>query len=132
MSKIQSLLEIYQSMLASQESDKFEENLVKSGQANFLASSRGHEGSALINAFLKKQDYLSCHYRDKALMLARGITNEQFFYSALCKAESHSAGRQMVSHMSDRSLYELKVPISPVKNPRVSCSDNVGSNHHRI
>jgi 2-oxoisovalerate dehydrogenase E1 component len=85
MSKLSSLLNTYESMVASKESDRIESNLVNSGQANFLASSRGHEGSALLNTFLKENDWLCCHYRDKALMLARGITNEQFFYSALCK-----------------------------------------------
>ena len=115
MSKLSSLLNTYKSMVASKESDRIESNLVNSGQANFLASSRGHEGSALLNIFLNENDWLCCHYRDKALMLARGITNEQFFYSALCKKESHSAGRQMVSHMSDRSLNITSI-VGPVGN----------------
>ena len=92
----QELLKIYSFMIASRESDLIESELVNSGEANFLASSRGHEGSAIVAPLLNASDWLHCHYRDKALMLARGMTNEMFFYSALCKAESHSAGRSDV------------------------------------
>lgn len=102
-------------MVASRESDTVEAELVNSGEANFLASSKGHEGSVIVTPFLQKSDYLHCHYRDKALMLARGISNEMFIYSALCKAESHSAGRQMVSHMSAPELNVLSM-VGPVGN----------------
>ncbi len=109
------LLNVYQFMIASRESDLIEAELVNSGEANFLASSRGHEGSAIIAPFLQDSDWLHCHYRDKALMLARGISNEMFFYSALAKAESHSAGRQMVSHMSAPELNIMSM-VGPVGN----------------
>lgn len=102
--KQKTLLELYQFMVASRESDVIEAELVNSGEANFLASSKGHEGGVIFAPFLQKSDWLHCHYRDKALMLARGVSSEMFFYSALAKAESHSVGRQMVSHMSAPEL----------------------------
>lgn len=111
----QELLKIYSFMIASRESDLIESELVNSGEANFLASSKGHEGSAIVAAFLQDSDWLHCHYRDKALMLARGISNEMFFYSSLAKAESHSSGRQMVSHMSAPELNILSM-VGPVGN----------------
>lgn len=111
----QKFIDIYSYMIASRESDLIEAELVNSGEANFLASSKGHEGSAIISLFLQKSDWLHCHYRDKALMLARGISNEMFFYSALAKAESHSAGRQMVSHMSAPELNIMSL-VGPVGN----------------
>lgn len=109
------LLQLYSFMVASRESDIVEAELVNSGEANFLASSKGHEGSVIVAPFLIKEDYLHCHYRDKSLMLARGISNEMFFYSALAKAESHSAGRQMVSHMSAPE-YNVMSMVGPVGN----------------
>ena len=109
------LLTLYSYMIASRESDIVEAELVNSGEANFLASSKGHEGSVIVAPFLQASDWLHCHYRDKALMLARGISNEMFLYSALCKAESHSAGRQMVSHMSAPELNVLSL-VGPVGN----------------
>ncbi len=102
--KTEDLLQLYKFMVASREVDIIESELVNSGEANFLASSKGHEGCAIFAPFLIKSDYLHCHYRDKALMLARGISPTMFFYSALAKAESHSSGRQMVSHMSAPEL----------------------------
>ncbi|MEN9946474.1 MAG: hypothetical protein RLZZ293_860 [Pseudomonadota bacterium] len=111
----QIILDIYSAMLASRESDLIEAELVNSGEANFLASSRGHEGSAVLAPILHKGDWLHCHYRDKALMLARGISNEMFFLSALTKSSSHSAGRQMVSHMSAPEFNILSL-VGPVGN----------------
>jgi 2-oxoisovalerate dehydrogenase E1 component len=111
----QTLIDLYKSMVMSRESDIIEAELVNSGEANFLASSKGHEGSTILAPFLQKSDYLHCHYRDKALMLARGITSEMFFYSALAKAESHSHGRQMVSHMNAPELNILSM-VGPVGN----------------
>lgn len=109
------LLKLYSFMVASRESDIVEAELVNSGEANFLASSKGHEGSAVVAPFLIKSDWLHCHYRDKSLMLARGISNEMFFYSSLAKAESHSAGRQMVSHMSAPEFNIMSL-VGPVGN----------------
>lgn len=109
------LIELYKYMIASRESDIVEAELVNSGEANFLASSKGHEGSVILAPFLQKSDWLHCHYRDKALMLARGISSEMFFYSALAKAESHSHGRQMVSHMSAPEHNVLSL-VGPVGN----------------
>lgn len=112
---IEKLKKVYYYMYASRLSDLTELELVNSGEANFLASSRGHEGGAILSPFLTSADWLHCHYRDKALMLARGLPSEQFFYSALCKAESHSAGRQMVSHMSSRE-HKIMSIVGPVGN----------------
>lgn len=111
----QQMLELYKYMIASRESDVVEAELVNSGEANFLASSKGHEGSVILAPFLQKSDYLHCHYRDKSLMLARGISSTMFFYSALAKAESHSHGRQMVSHMSAPELNVMSL-VGPVGN----------------
>ncbi len=109
------LINLYKYMIASREVDQVEMELVNSGEANFLATSKGHEGSAILAPFLIKSDWIHCHYRDKALMLARGISSRMFFYSALAKAESHSYGRQMVSHMSAPELNILSI-VGPVGN----------------
>ena len=109
------ILELYKHMVASRESDLVETELVNSGEANFLASSKGHEGSVILAPFIKASDYIHCHYRDKSLMLARGISSTMFFYSALAKSESHSCGRQMVSHMSAPELNIMSL-VGPVGN----------------
>lgn len=117
----QVMLKLYQNMLASREVDIIETELVNSGEANFLASSRGHEGSCILAPYLIASDWIHCHYRDKALMIARGISSKMFLYSALAKAESHSHGRQMVSHMSAPELNILSI-VGPVGNNALQAS----------
>src|SRR5439155_21597403 len=56
-----------------------------------------------------------CHYRDKALLVARGVTPRSFFDSLLCKQNSHSRGRQMSAHMCDARLNVLSI-VGPVGN----------------
>jgi 2-oxoisovalerate dehydrogenase E1 component len=55
------------------------------------------------------------HYRDKALLLARGLPVIEFFRSLLGRLGSHSSGRQM---SADFSAPELKITslVGPVGN----------------
>ncbi len=115
LTKIHTLLGLYKHMVASRETDIVEFELVNSGEANFLATSKGHEGTVILNPFLIPSDWIHAHYRDKALLMARGVSTKMFFYSALAKAESHSCGRQMVSHMSAPELNVMSI-VGPVGN----------------
>ncbi len=109
------LLESYRHMLASREIDLIEQEFTGRGEAFFHVSGAGHEASALLNHFLIPEDWLHVHYRDKALMLARGISLEQFFLSTFNKEASHSRGRQMNAHMSAPELNILSL-VGPVGN----------------
>ena len=102
-------------MLTARTVDVIEEQYTHRGEAFFHVPGAGHEAVAALNPHLEAQDWLLCHYRDKALMLARGITPEMFFHSLFCKAASHSQGRQMSAHMCDTSLNILSIP-GPVGN----------------
>lgn len=109
------LIHCYQKMYSIRQIDNTEAEMVNSGTANFLASSKGHEGAAIFAEYLKPQDWLHCHYRDKPLMHARGMEAKMFFYSSLCKAEGASNGRQMVIGVSERKLNIVSI-ITPVGN----------------
>lgn len=109
------LLFLYRQMVTAREIDSLEEHYTARGEAFFHVSGAGHEAVAALSPHLIKQDYLHCHYRDKALMLARGIAPEMFFYSLFCKEASHSRGRQMSAHMSDRTVNILSM-VGPVGN----------------
>lgn len=109
------LLELYRNMVAARELDRLEAELVTRGEAFFHVSSSGHEGAVALYPALKPQDWLHLHYRDKALMMARGISAEMFFHSLLCNAAGHSAGRQMSAHLSDPSRRILSL-VGPVGN----------------
>ncbi|MEM8775653.1 MAG: thiamine pyrophosphate-dependent enzyme [Pseudomonadota bacterium] len=109
------LLASFRHMHLARAIDRTEAQFVASGEAFFTVSGAGHEASCLLQHCLGPQDWLHCHYRDKALMLARGVSARDFFTSVLCRAGGHSNGRQMSAHMSDPSLNILSI-VGPVGN----------------
>ena len=93
---------LFKHMLESRFVDRLEEQFTSRGEAFFHVSGAGHEAMVALNPHLIIQDYLHPHYRDKALMIARGVSPKMFFYSLFCKDQSHSRGRQMSAHISDK------------------------------
>ncbi len=112
---IDKLKELYQVMRQAREADLIEQEYTGRGEAFFHVSGAGHEASAALNSFLGPQDWLHVHYRDKALMMARGIPPSQFFLALFNKDGSHSRGRQMNAHMSSPELKIMSL-TGPVGN----------------
>jgi 2-oxoisovalerate dehydrogenase E1 component len=109
------LLTVYRAMLTARRLDEAEFDLVRRGEAFFHVSGAGHEASAALAPHLSADDWLHCHYRDKALLLLRGVLIRTFLTGLLCKASSPSAGRQMSAHLSDRARNVLSI-VGPVGN----------------
>ncbi len=107
--------EVYRAMLTARELDRVEQELVRQGQAFFHVSGAGHEATAALAAHLTSADWLHLHYRDKALLLARGVAPHEFIASFLCRAGSHSSGRQMSAHLSAPERHVLSL-VGPVGN----------------
>ena len=112
---IPTLLRLHRAMFLAREVDRVEQSLVKQGLAHFHVSGAGHESTALVADYLGPQDYLHLHYRDKALLLARGMPIVEFFRGSLATGPSHSAGRQMSAHFSARELNVFSM-VGPVGN----------------
>ncbi len=108
-------LALYRIMYTARIIDRVEMELVNRGEAFFHVGGAGHEASASLNSSLTPNDWLHLHYRDKALMLARGLSIDQFFTSLLCTQGSHSEGRQMSAHFSAPELKILSL-VGPVGN----------------
>jgi len=108
-------ISLYRHMQLARCIDGAEKDLVARGEAFFQLCGSGHEASATLATFLSEDDYLHCHYRDKALLLARGVPVVDFLHSVLCNAASHSAGRQMSPFLSVPSLHVLPMVV-PVGN----------------
>ena len=113
--KTNAALQLYRWMVTAREMDLIEQNYTARGEAFFHVSGAGHEGAVALWPHLRPGDWLHCHYRDKALMLARGITPRMFFLSLFNKDDSHSRGRQMNAHMSAPDLRVLSI-VGPVGN----------------
>ena len=119
------LLASYRHMYRARQVDRIEAEYVRRGVAFFSASGAGHEATAVLADFLGDDDWLHCHYRDKALMLARGISAEMFFLCLFNKDGSHSRGRQMNAQMSAPELKVLS-QVCPVGNGALQ-ADGVAS-----
>jgi 2-oxoisovalerate dehydrogenase E1 component len=90
-------------MILSREGDRREGILLRQGKGWFQVSGMGHEALGTMAFCLGPEDYLFPYYRDRSLMLARGITNYELALAYFAKENSSSAGRQMPGHYSDRA-----------------------------
>ncbi len=112
------LLEI---MLASRMGDLREQSLIRQGKGLFHVAGMGHEALAAIARYLKQEDYLSPYYRDRALVLARGLTQREISLIFYAKRGSVSGGRQMPQHFSSRRLNILPNPSAVPSNLLPAC-----------
>lgn len=106
----QRLLKLYRWMFSARISDETEASLARQGEAPFYIPTAGHEGIAALGLHFLQNDWLECHYRDKALAIARGVSLKSYYDSLLGNDESNSAGRRMPGFVSDRTLNILSSP----------------------
>ena len=97
-------------ILESRHGDLREENLNRQGKGHFHVSGRGHEALAAIGVQLQPEDYIVPYYRDRGLVLGRGVTTRQLALDYMAKRDSSSGGRQMPSHYSYRAQNIWSVP----------------------
>ena len=102
-------------MYTSTEVDRLEQQYTRSGEAFFHVAGRGHESVAALNPHLIPEDWLSCHYRSKALMLARGLSVRALFAGFFARDSSPGRGRQMSAHTSCPELHMTSL-VGPVGN----------------
>lgn len=128
-SDIPTMLRLHRAMFMAREVDRVEQALIKQGLAHFHVSGAGHESTALIADYLGERDWLHLHYRDKALMLARGMPVVEFFRGLLATGPSHSSGRQMSAHFSVRDLNITSI-VGPVGNNALHAVGNAQAIKH--
>lgn len=91
-------------MALSREGDRREGILMRQSKGWFQVAGVGHEGMSAVAHALRPADYLFPYYRDRALVLARGITDFELALDFFGKRNSTQGGRQMPSHFSARRL----------------------------
>lgn len=106
---------LYRAMLTARRIDELEREITNRGEAFFHVTGTGHEAIAALAQHLQPHDWLHCHYRDRALLLARGVPERDFFDNLYCKDASSSRGRQMAGFSSDPDLHVLPM-VTPVGN----------------
>jgi 2-oxoisovalerate dehydrogenase E1 component len=97
-------------LLESRHGDLREQNLNRQGKGHFHVSGMGHEGLAAISIQMRDDDYIVPYYRDRALVLGRGVSSLQLAIDYFAKAKGESHGRQMPSHYSCAEKHIWSVP----------------------
>src|SRR2546428_2318678 len=103
-------LRLLNTILDSRHADLREQNLNRQGKGHFHVSGMGHEALAAISFLMEPDDYLVPYYRDRGLILGRGMTTCQLGFEYFAKRDTGSGGRQMPSHYSHADLHIWSVP----------------------
>ena len=97
-------------MLESRHGDLREQNLNRQGKGHFHVSGMGHEALAAVSMQMEPDDYIVPYYRDRGLVLGRGVTTRELALEYFAKRDTASGGRQMPSHYSHAPLHIWSVP----------------------
>src|SRR5207302_10774532 len=102
-------LRLLTTMLESRHADLGEQNLIRQGKGHFHVSGMGHEALAAVSMQMEPGDYIVSYYRDRGLVLGRGMTTRQLGLEYFAKRNTVSGGRQMPAHYSnaDRRVASL-------------------------
>ena len=103
-------LRLLTTMLESRRADLREQNLIRQGKGHFHVSGMGHEALAAVSFQMEPGDYIVSYYRDRGLVLGRGMTTRQLGLEYFAKRNTGSGGRQMPSHYSNADLHIWSVP----------------------
>src|SRR5437763_2904160 len=103
-------LRLLTTMLESRHADLREQNLNRQGKGHFHVSGMGHEALAAVSIQMEPDDYIVPYYRDRGLILERGMTTRQLGLEYFAKRNTGSGGRQMPSHYSNADLHIWSVP----------------------
>src|SRR5437667_443201 len=103
-------LRLLTTILESRHADLREQNLNRQGKGHFHVSGMGHEALAAISFLMEPDDYIVPYYRDRGLILGRGMTTRELGLEYFAKRNTGSGGRQMPSHYSNAHLHIWSVP----------------------
>src|SRR5213083_1523157 len=103
-------LRLLTTMLESRHADLREQNLIRQGKGHFHVSGMGHEALAAVSIQTEPGEYIVPYYRDRGLVLGRGMTTRQLGLEYFARRNTGSGGRQMPSHYSDADLQIWSVP----------------------
>src|ERR1700720_1148498 len=103
-------LRLLKTILESRHADLREQNLNRQGKGHFHVSGMGHEALAAISVQVDAADYIVPYYRDRGLVLGRGMSTRELALEYFAKRNTGSGGRQMPSHYSDAAHHIWSVP----------------------
>ena len=114
-------LDFLKLMMMSREGDRREGILLRQSKGWFQVSGMGHEALGALALCLREDDFIFPYYRDRGLMLARGLTNYEMAIAYFAKRESSSGGRQMPGHYSSKKHNVFSVCTITAANLLPAC-----------
>ncbi len=114
-------LELLKLMYLSREGDRREGVLLRQSKGWFQVAGMGHETLAVMALQMNDNDYLFPYYRDRAMVLGRGVTNRELASAYFAKRTSNSGGRQMPGHYSFHEKKIWSVPTPTAANLLPGC-----------
>ena len=114
-------LELLKLMYLSREGDRREGVLHRQSKGWFQVAGMGHETLAVVALQMQPGDFLFPYYRDRAMVLARGMTNAELARAYFAKRDTGSGGRQMPGHYSCRRRGIWSVPTPTGANAIPAC-----------
>lgn len=114
-------LDLLKLMYLSREGDRREGVLHRQSKGWFQVAGMGHEPFAVVSMLMEPDDYLFPYYRDRAMVMARGVTNAELASVYFAKRDCGSGGRQMPGHYSDRERNIWSVPTPTGANALPAC-----------
>src|SRR5437660_12455495 len=98
-------LRLLTTMLESRHADLREQNLNRQGKGHFHVSGRGHEALAAVSIQMEPDDYIVPYYRERGLILGRGMTTRQLGGEYFGQRDRGSGGRQMAADYSTEDVH---------------------------
>ena len=95
---------LLKTILESRHADLREQNLNRQGKGHFHVSGMGHEALAAVSIQTEPDDYIVPYYRDRGLVLGRGMTTRQLGLEYFAKRNTGSGGRQTTERSAGRTL----------------------------
>src|SRR3954451_910067 len=118
-------------VLESRHGDLREQNLNRQGKGHFHVSGMGHEGLAALGVAMVDGDYVAPYYRDRALVLGRGVASRELALDYFAKKKGQSHGRQMPSHYSYAARGVSSVPTPTGSQLLPACGIAWGIQHDK-
>jgi 2-oxoisovalerate dehydrogenase E1 component len=105
---------LLETMVLSREFDRRAALSFRQGRVWFHISSAGHEALAALAPLLRDDDLIAPHYRDRALLLARGVPLADMAHALFAAAGGDSRGRNMAAHFSHRehNVFAVASPVA--------------------
>jgi 2-oxoisovalerate dehydrogenase E1 component len=120
-------------LLESRHGDLREQNLNRQGKGHFHVSGMGHEGLAALGIAMEDGDFVAPYYRDRGLVLGRGVASRELALDYFAKRKGQSHGRQMPSHYSyaARGIWSVPTPTGSQLLPACGIAWGIQLDHKR-